>query len=449
MAACADIGEGEGPVAQDRLFTGQLMHQVVSTCAEAAAKAVERLSEADLLGSSVEHLIDEIVADKVPPLFRLDVEHHYREVGSVNVRQRQGLSYSGLYMPDARQPAAEWIEVRLHIPYAGTKQSLQFRPSNRHGVEPEADVTDGEVILAIADPRADGPQIEQLLLERERHLLTWVEALNADIAAIQNQVRSQVSNQLRQRFAVLARRDQIAAALTIPARPVAPDKALTIPARRRPVNLRPDVPRDRQSPEWQLDDSIYEHVIDTVTRFGHALERRPTSALKLLPAEETLRDWLLFLLNANYETKDGGELFVAGEALNGAGKTDILVRHADRNAFIGECKFWGGPAKFDKAIDQLLGYTVWRDTKAALVLFITQRDATAVINSAAGRLAQHRQYRQALPVAEPARRRDFRFASPADERRFISLALLPVVVPESGMTRSADPSSDSVKARRS
>ena len=103
--------------------------------------------------------------------------------------------------------------------------------------------------------------------------------------------------------------------------------------------------------EWSLADAVYERMITTVTSFRHALERRPVSARLLLPGEETLRDWLMFLLSANYEAPDGSELFAGGETGNGKGKTDILIRHQDRNAFIGECKFWHGPRKSGEAID--------------------------------------------------------------------------------------------------
>jgi hypothetical protein len=98
--------------------------------------------------------------------------------------------------------------------------------------------------------------------------------------------------------------------------------------------------------------------------------------------------------------------------------------------FIAECKFWPGPRKFDKAIDQLLGYTTWRDTKAAIILFITNKNAMAAIDSAGGRLAVHAACKETLVSAEPYERRDYRFTSPDDNQRVISLALLPVIVPK-------------------
>jgi hypothetical protein len=111
------------------------------------------------------------------------------------------------------------------------------------------------------------------------------------------------------------------------------------------------------------------------------------------------------------------------------GKTDILVRHHDVNAFIGECKFWRGQAASTEAIDQLLRYTVWRDTKATLVLFITNKNATDVIAKADACIHNHRQFTAAIRSDEPDRRRDYTITSTQDDRRLITLALIPVVVP--------------------
>ena len=86
-----------------------------------------------------------------------------------------------------------------------------------------------------------------------------------------------------------------------------------------------------------------------------------------------LRDHLLIALNLPGEGRGGGELF------NGAGKTDILIREGDRNVFIAECEFWRGPKAATAALTQLFGYLVWRDSKSALIIFITTKEPTATI----------------------------------------------------------------------
>jgi hypothetical protein len=142
--------------------------------------------------------------------------------------------------------------------------------------------------------------------------------------------------------------------------------------------------------------------------------------------EEELRDLLLFVLNANY----GG--LARGEVFNSIGKTDILLQYRDRNAFIAECKIWRGPKQFTAAIDQLLGYVAWRDTKGALILFIKTGDATRIIDTAAQLMRKHRAFRTERSTPEPSLRQDFQFVSLRDGQRRIQVALLPIVIPSMG-----------------
>jgi hypothetical protein len=63
-----------------------------------------------------------------------------------------------------------------------------------------------------------------------------------------------------------------------------------------------------------------------------------------------------------------------------------------RNLFIGECKFWSGQKGFTETLDQLFGYQAWRDTKLAVLMFIRERDLTAIIGRARDALAAHPQF---------------------------------------------------------
>lgn len=91
------------------------------------------------------------------------------------------------------------------------------------------------------------------------------------------------------------------------------------------------------------------------------MERSP-QAFKTM-REEDLRQHFLVQLNGQYEGQATGETF------NFNGKTDIIIRTNGKNIFIAECKFWNGPSGIGKAIDQLLRYASWRDTKTALLVF--------------------------------------------------------------------------------
>src|SRR5207253_7059486 len=68
-----------------------------------------------------------------------------------------------------------------------------------------------------------------------------------------------------------------------------------------------------------------------------------------------------------------------GETFNFEGKADILIRAEGKNIFIAECKFWRGPESFREALEQLLGYATWRDSKLALVIFNRDRQFSSVL----------------------------------------------------------------------
>jgi hypothetical protein len=63
------------------------------------------------------------------------------------------------------------------------------------------------------------------------------------------------------------------------------------------------------------------------------------------------------------------------------------ARHEGRNVFIAECKFWDGEQSFTATIDQLFGYTGWRDTKLAIVMFVRAKGLTAILEKAKATLA--------------------------------------------------------------
>lgn len=68
-----------------------------------------------------------------------------------------------------------------------------------------------------------------------------------------------------------------------------------------------------------------------------------------------------------------------GETFNKEGRTDILLRAKDgTNVFVAECAVWNGKEKFKDKVDQLFGYLTWRDSKAAVVLFVDRQEMEPV-----------------------------------------------------------------------
>ena len=91
----------------------------------------------------------------------------------------------------------------------------------------------------------------------------------------------------------------------------------------------------------------------------------------------------------------------------------ILVRVENRNIFVGECKFWDGPKKFNAAIDQLLGYLTWRDRRCALLIFSRNKDTTSIAQKMHEVMTARPEYRETVANDLEGRSR-YHFAKPDD-----------------------------------
>jgi hypothetical protein len=112
-----------------------------------------------------------------------------------------------------------------------------------------------------------------------------------------------------------------------------------------------------------------------------------------------------------------------GETFNKKGKTDILIRHEKENVFVAECKFWSGMKTFHKTIDQLLGYLTWRDSKAAVISFVRNKELTPVLEAIEKETPSHGCF-----VKYQGKKKDgwfmFEFHLPGDPGRSVQLAVM-------------------------
>ncbi|MDA9525421.1 hypothetical protein XI06_35200 [Bradyrhizobium sp. CCBAU 11434] len=195
-----------------------------------------------------------------------------------------------------------------------------------------------------------------------------------------------------------------------------------VPAQMR-RRIRPSLPPQTSkaySPEPALEEAEYQHILKIIDDMSVMMERSPTAFERL--EEEHLRDFYLVVLNGHYEGRATGETF------NASGKTDILIRENNRNVFIAECKYWHGPQTLTDALDQLLGYLTWRDTKAALIMFNRNKNFTAMVKKMVETASEHPNCK-CDPVQESETRYRYVFASKDDPARQIILTVMAVDVP--------------------
>jgi hypothetical protein len=126
-----------------------------------------------------------------------------------------------------------------------------------------------------------------------------------------------------------------------------------------------------------LSSEVYDDILKVIYNSGKSMEKKPS--LYEDQDEEGLRNLILFLLETRYEGTTA-----SGETFNRNGRTDICLKYAEdqSNVFVAECKFWSGEANYKKAIFQLFdNYLTWRDSKVALIVFVTNKDFTEVLRT--------------------------------------------------------------------
>jgi len=166
----------------------------------------------------------------------------------------------------------------------------------------------------------------------------------------------------------------------------------------------------------------YEKIFECIHSIGKMFERLPSTYEG--KNEESLRDHILVSL----ETVVLGT--ATGETFNKRGKTDILVRNAGDNEFVGECKFWGGKSIFLDTITQVLGYLSWRDTNTAVIIFVKNTNFTAVLKKVEEYISEHPNY-LGLVIQKDESWYSYEFRSNEDHSRIINMAVMLYHTPES------------------
>ena len=257
---------------------------------------------------------------------------------------------------------------------------------------PPRAATRGSSIVLIFDIPHDAPrqdvrqEAERMIAAVEQHL----EWQRNDLSGFNSSLLAETDRLISSRRERILANQGRAASLGIPlkTRGDAPQTYAVPQVRRKVVPMLPKATNLPYEPEPALDMENYEHILTVLQNMAHVMERSPSAFRKM--GEEDLRQHFLVQLNGHFEGSATGETF------NVNGKTDILLRANGRNVFIAECKFWRGPKLFRETIDQLLGYTAWRDTKTAILVFNRGTVMTTVLDTIATETTSHHNFKRVL-----------------------------------------------------
>jgi hypothetical protein len=294
-------------------------------------------------------------------------------------------------IPDRTQPFyVKGTEIAFFVPFEGDAALFASRPSTFTLSPPRGQVNNGELVMRYVQTQPDAAAFRREFDRDIASIKQYLTSISEQVTRFNAQLTGKINQWIETRRNWLLTNQNMVASLGFPLRP-RPDAPTTYAApnvRRKPAIARvPNSARPFQ-PEPELELTEYEHILSVISNMVHVMERSPRAFKGM--GEEDLRQHFLVQLNGQYEGQATGETF------NFEGKTDILIRSEGKNIFIAECKFWKGPESLSDAIDQLLGYGSWRDTKTALLVFNRDRNFTTVLEKIPGVVRAHAQFKRRL-----------------------------------------------------
>jgi hypothetical protein len=274
--------------------------------------------------------------------------------------------------------------ITYHLQFRGEPDLLKMTPSTRLLWSTDVGVSNGSVTFDVVSWRDDPEEITRQANDVLSNIRRQSEYVSSGVKDFNERLPAAAQAVVEQRKKQHLQQSSLLESLGVPVkRSNRTPETFAVPTVKRRVVVKPSSPDAAYAPEPTLDTSLYTGILQLCRDAGIEMERHPR--IYADKDEETLRDHFIMVLSPHFDS-------VTGETFNRSGKTDILVRHETANAFVAECKFWSGAQAFIKTIDQVLSYLTWRDSKAAIVLFVRNKQLDPVLDQIAPSAERHSCY---------------------------------------------------------
>lgn len=314
-------------------------------------------------------------------------------------------------------------EVTVRVPFSGDQGLFKVRPTSFTLEALYASVEGNEIVIRTSDVNPDAARIKAFVDRQLQAIEGYLATLRKNAAPLNKSLRTIALEQLTARKEKLLKDQNLVSELGFKLRDRSGmPKTYVAPEVKR--KMKPTLPPSRSGnfkPEPAISTEDYEHILTVIQNMAIVMEQSPSAFESI--NEESLRSHFLVQLNGQYEGQATGETF------NFGGKTDILLRVDGKNIFIAECKYWGGPKKLSETVDQLLSYSSWRDTKAAILIFNRRKNFSKVLQAIPPTIESHESYKRTESVSGET---SFRFilGNIDDRAREIILTVLAFDIPE-------------------
>jgi hypothetical protein len=271
--------------------------------------------------------------------------------------------------------------VAYHIPFEGDASLLRCAPSTRLMWTTDVAISGASISFDVVNFSNNPELIKGEAESTIKNLKTQHGYLTQQVDAFNEQLDTRVRELVSLRKGELLKRSNLLDSLGVPIRRTSDiAQSFAVPITRKSLIVKPSAPSAKFQPEPTISDADYRAILEVVHDLGVNMERLPS--IYTGKDEEALRDLLVMQLSPHFAS-------VTGETFNKSGKTDVLIRHDGQNVFIAECKFWRGPKAHLATIDQILSYLTWRDSKAAIVSFIQNKELAPVLEHIRPITAEH------------------------------------------------------------
>lgn len=402
------------------IFAGPDWHSVDRHQRTEMRKEIEAMNGDRLLNTSVDDLARYFTGKyqiEVPRLLTEEIVADQREVQIDVSRDPMRMIH------DRSHPFhITGAEVEVKIPFEGEAAAFQIQPNLYTLNPPRAEIRGNALLIRVSGLDLKPENVKQEIDRTIASIESYLNNLRGNVTTLNDQLFAEAKSAIEhRRQKLLANRNLLGALGFKMKEREGAARTYTAPEVRRRISpVLPPASSSPYKPEPILSQNDYEHILSVLENMAHVMERSP-SAFQTMD-EESLRTHFLVQLNGHYEGQATGETF------NYQGKTDILIRSEDKNIFIAECKYWSGPKNLAGTIDQLLGYSSWRDTKTAVILFNRNKDFSKVLEAIPGAARGHPNYKRDMPGSTQTCFR-FSFAHRDDANRELLLSILAFDVP--------------------
>ena len=316
-------------------------------------------------------------------------------------------------------------EIKIEIPFDGDKDFFHIRPSTYSLSPPDGLITGNMLILQFSETDIQPDRLKSNIDHQLAEIDRWLSYLKTDVEKFNASLKGLITAKIEGRKRKILTNQNLVSSLgfKLKENPNSPQTYMAPNVKRKISPSFPKATNQAYTPEPVLSKEDYEHILRVIDNMAHVMERSPSAFINM--DEESLRTHFLVQLNGHYEGQATGETF------NYNGKTDILIRSNDKNIFIAECKFWKGEKKYLETIDQILGYTSWRDTKVAIIVFNKNKDLSIVIKAISEVTKTHENFKKELstPNGEETELR-YIFSNKDDKNREMYLTVKIYDIPQ-------------------